>query len=186
MEEQIKTVARELAQEGFLALSVDLMDGRVAITRNDAKRLMGRVGRTETLELSKKWFRRLKAHLDSNGRITMLGWCFGGGWAFSVETVEPVDATVVYFGRVNYPTGELWRLKVPVMGEFATHYMWVSRYMVTLFELGMLRAGKRAISYWHHASDAFANPTRSNYDGADAKLAWKRPLAFLREVLGPT
>ncbi|MBG05011.1 MAG: hypothetical protein CMM59_13160 [Rhodospirillaceae bacterium] len=79
LNDQIKTVARELAQEGFLALAVDLMDGRVATTRNDAKRLMGRVGRTETLELSKKWLRWLKAHPDSNGRIATLGWCFGGG-----------------------------------------------------------------------------------------------------------
>ncbi|MEC8135702.1 MAG: dienelactone hydrolase family protein, partial [Pseudomonadota bacterium] len=90
------------------------------------------------------------------------------------------------FGRVNYPTGELWHLKVPVIGEFATHYMWVSRYMVTLFELGMLRAGKRSISHWYHAGHAFVNSTRSKYDGAEAKLALKRTLAFLREELGPT
>ena len=54
---QITNVARELAQEGFLELAVDLMDGRVATTRNDTKRLMGRVGRTETLELSRKLLR---------------------------------------------------------------------------------------------------------------------------------
>ena len=60
-------------------LAVDLMDGRVATTRNDAKRLMGRVGRTETLELSKKSLRWLKAQPDSNGRVATLGWCFGGG-----------------------------------------------------------------------------------------------------------
>ena len=143
---QITNVARELAQEGFLELAVDLMDGRVATTRNDTKRLMGRVGRTETLELSRKLLRWLKAHPDSNGRIATLGWCFGGGWALSAATVEPDDAAAVYHGRVNHRTGELRHLKGPVMGHFATHNMWINRDIVTLFELGMLRAGKRSIS----------------------------------------
>ena len=186
LNDQIKNVACELAQEGFLELAVDLMDGRVATTRNDSRRLMGRVGRTETLELSRKLLRWLKAHPDSNGRIATLGWCFGGGWALSAATVEPVDATVVYYGRVNHPTGELRHLKGPVMGHFATHDMWINRDMVTLFELGMLRAGKRSISHWYHAGHAFVNSTRSKYDGADSKLALKRTLAFLRKELGPT
>ena len=94
--------------------------------------------------------------------------------------------TAVCYGRVNHRTGELRHLKGPVMGHFASHNMSISRDMVTLFELGMLRAGKRSISHWYHAGYAFANPTRSKYDGADAKLAWKRALAFLREELGPT
>ena len=57
LNDQIKNVACELAQKGFLELAVDLMDGRVATTRNDSRRLMGRVGRTETSELSRKLLR---------------------------------------------------------------------------------------------------------------------------------
>ncbi len=72
------------------------------------------------------------------------------------------------------------------MGHFATHNMSISRDMVTLFELGMLRAGKRSISHWYNAGHAFVNSTRSKYDGADAKLAFIRTLALLREELGPT
>ena len=186
LNDQIKNVARELAQKGFLERAVELMDGRVATTRNDTRRLMSRVGRTETLELSRKLLRWFKAHPDTNGRIATLGWCFGGGFALSAATVEPDDATAVYYGRVNHQTGELRHLKGPVMGHFATHNMWINRDMVTLFELGMLRAGKRSISHWYHAGHAFVNSTRSKYDGADAKLALKRTLAFLREELGPT
>ena len=185
LNDQIKNVARELAQKGFLELAVDLMDGRVATTRNDTKRLIGRVGRTETLELSRKLLRWLKAHPDSNGRIATLGWCFSGGCALSAATVVLDDATA-FCGLVNHRTVELRHLKRPVMGHFATHNMWINREMVSLFELGILRAGKRSISHWYHAGHAFVNSTRSKYDGADAKLAFKRTLAFLREELGPT
>lgn len=183
LNDQIKAVAQELTNEGFLTLAIDLMDGEVATVRNDAKRLMGRVGKAETLELSKKWLRWLKSHPSANGKLATLGWCFGGGWALSAATVEPVDATVVYYGRVNHPTGELRRLKGPVMGHFATHDMWINRDMVTLFELGMLKAGKRSISHWYDAGHAFANPTGNNYANKDAARAWERTLAFLRKEL---
>ena len=107
--------------------------------RNDAKRLMGRVGRVEALEISRKWLQWLKSQEIVNGKLATIGWCFVGGWALSAATVEPADATVVYYGRVNHPTGELRHLKGSVMGHFATHDMWIYRDMVTLFELGMLK-----------------------------------------------
>jgi carboxymethylenebutenolidase len=177
--DQIKAVAQEFAEKGYVALAVDLFDGRVATVRNDAKRLMGRVGRAEALEISRKWLQWLKSQESVNGKLATIGWCFGGGWALSAATVEPVDATVVYYGRVNHPTGELRHLKGPVMGHFATHDMWINRDMVTLFELGMLKAQKRSISHWYEAGHAFANPTGSRYDNKDAALAWQRTMAFL-------
>jgi len=96
---------------------------------------MGRVGRAETIEISRKWLQWLKSQEIVKGKLATIGWCFGDGWALSEATVEPVDAAVAYYGRVNHPTGELRYLKGPVMGHFATHDMWINRDMVTLFEL---------------------------------------------------
>tara|TARA_B100000674_G_C37921108_1_gene953353 strand:- start:1009 stop:1491 length:483 start_codon:yes stop_codon:yes gene_type:complete len=159
------------------------MDGKTATRRNDAKRLLGRVSRTETLELSGKWLRWLRERPETTDISATVGWRFGGGWALNAATVEPVEATVVYYSRVNHPTGELKRLKGPVMGHFATHDLWINRDMVTLFELGMLKARKRSTTHWYWARHAFANPTGARYDAEDAALAWRRTLAFLREEL---
>ena len=112
-----------------------------------------------------------------------MGWCFGRGWALSAATVEQVEATVVCYGRVNHPTGELKRLKGPVMGHFATNDLWIKRYMVTLFELGMLKARKRSITHLCRARHAFTNPKGARYDAEDAALEWRRALAFLRKEL---
>lgn len=179
LNDQIKAVAQEFTEIGYVALAIDLFGGKVATVRNDAKRLIGRVGRAETLELSRKWLQWLKSQETVNGKLATIGWCFGGGWALSAATVEPVDATVVYYGRVNHPTSEMRHLKGPVMGHFATHDMWINRDMVTLFELGMLKAQKRSISHWYEAGHAFANPTGSRYNDKNAVLAWQRTLAFL-------
>ncbi len=71
------------------------MDGKTATRRNDAKRLLGRVGRTETLELSGKWLRWLRERPETTDISATVGWRFGGGWALNAATVEPVEATVV-------------------------------------------------------------------------------------------
>lgn len=183
LNDRIKAVAEELTEEGYVALAIDLMHGDVATVRNDAKRLLGRVGRTEALETCRAWLRWLKAHPATNGRTATIGWSFGGGWALSAATVEPVDATVVYYGRVNHPTTELARLKGPVMGHFALHDVWINRDMVTLFESGMLKARKRSISHWYDAGHAFADPTAASYDTEDAAIAWRRTLTFLEQAL---
>ncbi len=51
------------------------------------------------------------------------------------------------------------------------------------FEKEMDKAGKTFTHYWYDANHAFANPTGSRYDAEDAKLAWRRTLAFLRTHL---
>jgi carboxymethylenebutenolidase len=91
--------------------------------------------------------------------LATISWGFGDSWALSAATVETVDATVVYYGRVNHPTGEMRHLKIPIMGHFAIHDTWINHDMVTLFELGMLKTQKRSISHWYEAGHAFANPT---------------------------
>ena len=37
----------------------------------------------------------------------VIGWCFGGGWSLALSLVEPVDATVIYYGRCTQSAAEL-------------------------------------------------------------------------------
>ncbi len=183
LNDQIKAVAAEFAEAGYLALAIDLMGGRTADHRNQAKLMLSRVSRSEALETAKRWLQWLKRQEGATGKVGVVGWCFGGGWALSASTVEPVDATVVYYGRVNHPTTELKRLRGPVLGHFATHDIWINRDMVTLFEVGMNKVGKPYTNHWYDARHAFANPTRARYDHGDAVLAWERTLAFFDREL---
>lgn len=109
--------------------------------------------------------------------------CFGGGWSLMTGIVEPVDGTVVYYGKVDRPADMLRRLQGPVLGHFATQDQWINRRMVGKFEAAMKAAGKTFTSHWYDAQHAFANPTGGRYDEADAKLAWRRTLDFLHDTL---
>ena len=112
-----------------------------------------------------------------------MGWCFGGGWALNASIAEPVDATVVYYGRVDKPADQLAKLKGPVLGHFATRDEFINEPMVASFQRAMAEAGKPVTVYWYEADHAFANPSGGRYDEADAALAWSRTMDFLRQTL---
>ncbi len=183
LNDQIKAVTAEFAREGYLALAIDLMRGQVATTRAAAARQMRAVDPREATETSALWLRWLARHAAATGRIGTVGWCFGGGWSLNASIAVPVDATVVYYGRVDRDVEDLRRLKGPVLGHFATRDKWITREMVARFEAAMREAGKRFTTYWYEADHAFANPTGARYDAEDAKLAWSRTLAFFAENL---
>ena len=178
LNDQIKAVAAEFAKEGYIALAVDLYDGRIGGTPEEARAIMQSVNPVEATDTLASWIGWLRGHGKSSGKIGTVGWCFGGGWSLSASIARPVDATVVYYGRVNHPVDELTALQGPVLGHFATRDRWINTEMVGGFEDAMGTAGKSAEVHWYEADHGFANPTTSRYDADDAQLAWRRTLAF--------
>ncbi len=183
LNDQIKSVAAELAKEGYVALAVDLYDGKVADTREDAKSYMQQVDAAAATDTLVSWVAWLRGHEKAGGKIAAIGWCFGGGWSLNASIAAPVEATVVYYGRVNREAADLANLKGPVLGHYATEDQWINKDMVGMFEAEMAKAGKSAESHWYEAQHAFANPSGGRYDEADAKLAWQRTLAFFKANL---
>lgn len=183
LNDQIKTVASELAKEGYLALAVDLYGGKVADTPEGAKALMEKVQPSEATDTLTSWIAWLEEHPQSTGKVATIGWCFGGGWSLNASLNAPVDATVIYYGRVNTPAEDLKSLRGPVLGHFATEDEWINEEMVGGFEEATESAGKEAHIYWYEADHAFANPTQARYDQEDAQLAWQRTLEFLEQNL---
>lgn len=183
LNDQIKSVAAELAKEGKIALAVDLYGGKTADTREGASSLMQAVDPAAATDTLVSWLRWLKAHEKGTGKVATIGWCFGGGWSLTASIAEPVDATVVYYGKVDKPADQLARLQGPVLGHFATRDEWINAKMVAAFETAMQQANKPYTVYWYEADHAFANPSGGRYDEADAKLAWQRTMALFDEAL---
>jgi carboxymethylenebutenolidase len=183
LNDQIKSVAAELAKEGYVALACDLYNGNVTADRTDARALMQAVDRRAATETVTAWINWLKERKDTRNRIATIGWCFGGGWSLNASLAAPVNATVVYYGNVRKDEFDLESLNGPVLGHYATEDQWINREMVNGFEEAMRAAGKTYTSHWYEAKHAFANPTSARYDDEDAALAWSRSLDFLRDHL---
>ena len=184
LNDQIKTVAAEYAKEGFVALAVDLYGGQVASDPDGARALMQATDPMEATDSLKSWIAWLKTHENSTGKVGTVGVCFGGGWSLNASIAAPVDATVVYYGRVTPPASELKKLSGPVLGHFGTEDAFIDEAMVGGFEAQMAKAGKPFENHWYVANHAFANPSSARYDQEDAALAWSRTLTFFKKHLG--
>jgi len=180
LNDQIKSVAAELAKQGYVALAIDLYDGGVGATPDAARALMSKVKGGEATETLAAWIGWLKGHAKAGGKVATIGWCFGGGWALNAALAAPADAAIVYYGRVDKSAADLAPLKGPVLGHFATRDGWITKDMVAGFEAAAKAAGKDVTAHWYEADHAFANPTQARYDEADAALAWRRTLDFLK------
>jgi carboxymethylenebutenolidase len=183
LNDQIKSVAGELAREGYAALAVDLYGGKSTSSRDEAEQLRKALDPASATDTLVSWVEWLQKHPKATGKVATIGWCFGGGWSLDASIATPVDATIVYYGRVDQPADRLARLKGPVLGHFATRDEWINRPMVEGFVSAMAQARKPLTVYWYEADHAFANPTGARYDAEDAKLAWDRSLTFLRANL---
>ncbi|MGB0733360.1 MAG: dienelactone hydrolase family protein [Pontibacterium sp.] len=185
LNDYIKSVADHFAEQGYIAFAVDLYQGQVATTREDAnkyRKAMDPMWATEALVSVAKW---LKSHSLSNGKVGTLGWCFGGGWSLNASLTTDVDATVIYYGNVKKSAEQLASLNSPVLGHFGTLDKNINQEMVNSFVVAANEAGKADLLdlHWYDANHAFANPTGSRYDSEDAALALERTLAFLKQHL---
>jgi carboxymethylenebutenolidase len=183
LNDQIKAVAAEFAREGYVALAADLYGGRVGKSPDEARALVGGVDGAATADALVSWVGWLRSNDKVNDKVATIGWCFGGGWSLNASIATPVEATVIYYGRVTPPAARLKKLKGPVQGHFGTLDRSINTKMVGGFEAEMAKAGKTPEVYWYEANHAFANPTGARYDEPDAKLAWGRTLEFLAKHL---
>jgi len=184
LNDQIKAVAADLAEAGYLVVAVDLFNGQVATSPEQAKALIGAAEEQVTGPSVAAWVDWIRRHPSCTGKVATIGWCFGGGRSLAASLLTPVDATVIYYGNVARKTAELQALKGLVLGHFASRDKYINVAMVDGFRQEMAAAGRKADIYSYDADHAFANPTGDNFDRDDAQLAWQRTLAFLSANLG--
>jgi carboxymethylenebutenolidase len=177
------SVAADLGGRGYMALAIDLYDGRRTDDPEEARGFLEQLDPAKATDTVMSWLGALKNRPEATGKVGTVGWCFGGGWSLNASIAFPVDATVVYYGKVDRPARQLARLQGPVLGHFAERDPWINKEMVSAFEQAMDEAGKPYTVHWYDADHGFANPTTGQYDRKDASLAWSRTLEFYRDHL---
>ena len=183
LNDNIKSMANQLAGEGYVALAVDVYGGKVA-SDPDAARAMMEAALKDGDALAQN-LKQATAYLKDQvkaTRIGSIGWCFGGGLSLKEALLVPdqVDAAVIYYGFVDSNPEGLKPLKAPVLGLFGGADQGIPVEDVRKFEAALKALGKDAeIHVYDGAGHAFANPSGTNYNATAAEDAWKRSLAFL-------
>src|SRR5918996_4834200 len=119
----IKDVARRFAKEGFAAIAVDCMsriggseqyNGSDAATEAIKKLNGGMVAEDLTAALN-----YMKKQNYVNGKVSVVGYCWGGGQSLNFATkCKDLNATVVYYGRNPDPLDSVANIPCPVMGNY--------------------------------------------------------------------
>ena len=182
----IQDIARRLAVDGFLAYAVDLLSplGGTPQDEDKARDMFGQLMADETTARLVAAVAFLETHPQSNGKVGVVGFCWGGEFVNRLAVASPdLDAAVAFYG-VQVPAAQVPAIRAPLL----LHYAGLDERVnagIPAFEAALKANNKRyQIHVYPNVNHAFNNDTSPRYDKAAADLAWSRTVAFLKEYLG--
>lgn len=180
----IEDTARSAALSGFITIAPDALSPLGGYPGNDDEgREMQRTrDRDEMLEDFIAAFEYLKNNKDCNGKIGVVGFCFGG-WISNMMAVKVPDlsAAVPFYG--GQPTENIADINAPLMLQYAglderVNAGWPE------YEKMLKEHNKKYIAFFYpNVNHGFHNTSTPRYDKESAELAWSRTLNFFKENL---
>ncbi len=162
-------------------LAIDMYDGKVATTPEDAGKYMQAAESTRLEAIIKG----AMTFAGKKAKIATVGWCFGGGLSLNASLLagKQAQACVVYYGMPTKEVEKLQTLNTAVLGIFGKEDKWINPEVVAEFEKNMATANKALTVKMYDADHAFANPSNPKYKKEGADDAYTASLAFIKEGL---
>ncbi|MCF2489384.1 dienelactone hydrolase family protein [Dyadobacter sp. CY347] len=181
----IEDVGRRAALAGFISIAPDALTPLGGYPGNDDKgrEMQSKRDRNEMLEDFIAAFDYLKNHKDCNGKIGVVGFCFGGAIANSMAVRVPeLAASVPFYG--GQPAAEdVPKIKAPLLLHYASLDTRVNEGWPA-YEKALKENNKEYTAYMYpDANHGFHNDSTPRYDKAAAELAWKRTIDFFKQKL---
>ena len=183
----VKEQASKLADEGYVALAIDLYRGKVATTPEEAHEIMRGVPEDRAnrdLLAATAYLRSLKN--VNPAKVGDIGWCMGGGYALDLAIADPkLKAAVINYGHLASDQATLKNIHAAILGIFGGQDRGIPVDDVKKFEANLKALGKTVeIKIFPDAGHAFENPNnKQGYRAGDAKQAWELTTAFLAKYL---
>ena len=160
-------------------IALDMYDGKVATTRENAGKYMQefKAVRGESI---------VKGALSLAGtdaRIGTIGWCFGGGLSLQAALIAGPQTVgcVMYYGMPEENVEKLKALNSDVLNIWPTQDQWINKAVMDKFENNMKTAGKALTVKAYDAGHGFANPSNPTaYDEEAYNDATKHMLAYFK------
>lgn len=181
----IEDVARRAALAGFISLAPDALTPLGGYPGNDdqGREMQGKRDKKEMLEDFIAAYEFLKNHKDCNGKVGVIGFCFGGGIANLMATRIPgLSAAVPFYG--SQPAAEdVPKIESPLLLHYAELDTRINEGWPA-YENALKENKKKYTAYiYPKVNHGFHNDTTPRYDKAAAELAWKRSIDFFKEYL---
>ena len=180
LNDNIKEMAEKLASHGYVVLAVDLYNGEVAITSDQARQLITSFDTNVGIEN----MNFAASYIQENHNVQKLGsigWCFGGGQSLNLAlNNQNMDATIIYYGSLITEQESLSNISWPVLGIFAEFDQGIPVESVNDFETSLDDLDiPNEIHIYPGVDHAFANPSGERYAPDESNDAWKKTIEFL-------
>ncbi|GGE69608.1 dienelactone hydrolase family protein [Massilia psychrophila] len=181
----IEDITRRLALDGFIAFAPDALFplGGYPGDEDKARALFAKLDQLKTRADFVAAAQVLKALPNGNGKVGVVGFCWGGGIANYLATVMPDLAAAVPFYGVQAPAVDAAKIEAPLMVHDAEKDERI-RAGWPAYEAALKAAGVRYQYFVYAGTEhGFNNDTTPRYDEAAAKLAWQRTVDFFKKHL---
>jgi carboxymethylenebutenolidase len=183
----VKEQTQKLADQGFVALAVDLYGGKVAENAAEAQELSHALPDDRAILDLMAGIVFLATRNDvQHDRIGAIGWAMGGGYALKLATRVPrLAACVVNYGVLPTDPNDIQNIVSPVLGNFGADDHGVTPADVQAFEKTMKGLSRRIdVKIYDGAGHSFENSNNQEaYRPEAAEDAWNRTIVFLNKSL---
>ena len=158
-------------------LAVDLYDGKVASSADEAGKLMQACDAARARAI----IQGAAKYAGKRADFRTMGWCFGGGWSLQAALAlgKKSKACVMYYGMPEKDREKLKTLSTDVLLIHAKKDKWINDEVVEEFKKNMAAADKSVIVKEYDADHAFANPSSPRYNEPAAQEARTAVKAYL-------
>lgn len=181
----IEDVGRRAALEGFVTLAPDALTplGGYPGNDDDGRAMQRERDRGEMLEDFIAAYEYLLNHEDCNGKIGVVGFCFGG-WISNMMAVRipELSAAVPFYGGQPTPE-ETVKIKAPLLLQYAGLDERVNAGWPVFEKTLKKNKITHQAHFYPEVNHGFHNNTTPRYDDEAATLAWSRTIAFFKEHL---
>jgi carboxymethylenebutenolidase len=181
----IEDVGRRVALAGFISIAPDALTPLGGYPGDDDKgrEMQAKRDKDEMLQDFIDAFEYLRKYPDCNGKVGVVGFCFGGGIANQMAVKLPDLAAAVPFYGAQPPKEDVPQIKAPLL----LHYAGLDTRIDDgwpAYEAALKENKKEYTAYiYPNVNHGFHNDTTPRYDKAAAELAWKRTIDFFTEKL---
>jgi carboxymethylenebutenolidase len=181
----IEDVGRRAAVAGFISLAPDALTplGGYPGTDDEGREMQRKRDRDEMLEDFIAAYQFLGEHAQCNGKVGVVGFCFGG-WISNMMAVRlpGLAAAVPYYGR-QPEAADVPKINAPLQLHYGELDKRVNEGWPA-FEEALKANNKKYEAYMYaNANHGFHNDTTPRYDKKSADLAWERTVRFFGENL---
>ena len=181
----IEDITRRIALDNFIAFAPDALFtlGGYPGDEDKARELFKGLDPAKTKQDFVNAAKVLATLAGGNGKVGVVGFCYGGGIANYLATQLPeLAAAVPFYGR-QAELADVPAIKAPLLIHYAGNDERINA-GAAAYDAALKAAGVKAESFiYPNVEHGFNNDTTPRFDKAAADLAWQRTMAFFNQHL---